>query len=242
MPPETAAVHPLRGALTETVIRLGLAADAAILDRLLAYLDLLQRWNTTYNLTSVRDPRDMLRQHLADCLAVAGPMSRQLAREDPLQADSALRVLDVGSGGGLPGVVLAVLFPDWQVVCADAVGKKAAFIRQAAAELGLRNLGAEHARVETLSGPPFDAITSRAFASLADFTRLSRAALAPKGVWMAMKGKTPTDELSALPADIEVFHVEPLTVPGLNAERCLVWMRLAGSHSAREGLNSNAAA
>jgi len=131
----------------------------------------------------------------------------------------------VGSGGGLPGVVLALMFPHWQVVCVDTVGKKAAFIRQVAVELGLRNLGAEHARVEALKGGAFDIITSRAFASLVDFTRLSRASLAPQGVWMAMKGKTPADELSELSEDIEVFHVEPLSVPGLNAERCLVWMR-----------------
>ena len=125
----------------------------------------------------------------------------------------------------MPGVVLALIFPHWQVVCVDTVGKKAAFIRQVAVELGLRNLGAEHARVEALKAGAFDIITSRAFASLVDFTRLSRASLAPQGVWMAMKGRAPADELSALPEGIEVFHVEPLSVPGLDAERCLVWMR-----------------
>lgn len=231
MPPES-FVHPLRGALSEVVAELGLPATPAVLDRLLAYLDLLQRWNGTYNLTAVRDPQDMLRQHLADCLAVITPMARQLGSavgEAGTPAGKALRVLDVGSGGGLPGVVLAMMFPHWQVVCVDTVGKKAAFIRQAAVELGLRNLGAEHARVEALKCEPFDVVTSRAFASLADFTRLSRDALAPQGVWMAMKGKMPTDELSALPEGIEVFHVEPLSVPGLNAERCLVWMRPKGS-------------
>ena len=227
MPPES-SVHPLRGALAEVIAELGLPAAPEVLDRLLAYLELLQRWNSTYNLTAVRDPQDMLRQHLADCLAVIAPMARRLGAtvdETSAPAGGSLRVLDVGSGGGLPGVVLAMMFPRWQVVCVDTVGKKAAFIRQVAAELGLRNLGAEHARVEALKGAPFDVITSRAFASLVDFTRLSRAVLAPQGVWMAMKGKTPADELSALPDDIEVFHVEPLSVPGLNAERCLVWMR-----------------
>ncbi|OYT98371.1 MAG: 16S rRNA (guanine(527)-N(7))-methyltransferase RsmG [Burkholderiales bacterium PBB1] len=232
MPPES-SVHPLRGALAEVVSELRLPAAPEVLDRLLAYLELLQRWNSTYNLTAVRDPQDMLRQHLADCLAVIAPMARQLGEtvgEARAPAGGSLRVLDVGSGGGLPGVVLAMMFPRWQVVCVDTVGKKAAFIRQVAVELGLRNLGAEHARVEALKCEPFDVITSRAFASLADFTRLSRAALASKGVWMAMKGKTPADELSALPQDIEVFHVEPLSVPGLNAERCLVWMRWAASN------------
>lgn len=223
--------HPLRGPLTEAVVELGLPVSPEVVDSLLGYLDLLQRWNATYNLTAVREPHDMLRLHLADCLAVVAPMARQLGQgvnERGSSAPGALRVLDVGSGGGLPGVVLALMFPHWQVVCIDTVGKKAAFIRQVTAELGLRNLGAEHARVEALSSAPFDVIVSRAFASLDDFTRLSRTLLANQGVWMAMKGKTLADELSALPDDIEVFHVEPLSVPGLNAERCLVWMRPTG--------------
>ena len=227
MPPDPMTEHPLRSALEATLTELGL--PLAPVECLLAYLDLLARWNATYNLTAVRDLQDMLRQHLADCLAVVGPMSRQLSQLAGGVADVAsrpIRVLDVGSGGGLPGVVLAAMFPHWQVVCVDTVGKKAAFIRQAAAELRLRNLSGEHARVEALRGAPFDVITSRAFASLIDFTKLSRSLLAPQGVWMAMKGRAPTEELAALPSDIEVFHVEPLTVPGLQAERCLVWMRL----------------
>ncbi len=227
MPPDAMTEHPLRPALESTLAELGL--PLAQVECLLSYLDLLARWNATYNLTAVRDPQDMLRQHLADCLAVVGPMSRQLAQSPVGRGDAtprAIRVLDVGSGGGLPGVVLAAMFPHWQVVCVDTVGKKAAFIRQAAVELGLRNLSGEHARVEALRGAPFDVITSRAFASLVDFTRLSRSLLASQGVWMAMKGRAPTEELAALPGDIEVFHVEPLTVPGLDAERCLVWMRL----------------
>lgn len=225
MPPE-APVHSLREELVRIVADLGLDSASTPVDRLLAYLDLLQRWNTTYNLTAVRDPQQMLTQHLADCLAVVNPMSRQLGRLSGTDAaSSSLRVLDVGSGGGLPGVVLAAMFPRWQVICVDTVGKKAAFIRQAALELGLGNLGAEHARVESLRTTPFDVITSRAFSSLIDFARLTRPLLAPHGVWMAMKGKAPTDELAALPDEIDVFHVEPLAVPGLNAERCLVWMR-----------------
>ena len=227
MPLEPMTEHPLRPALEATLTELGL--PLAPVECLLSYLDLLARWNATYNLTAVRDPQDMLRQHLADCLAVVGPMARQLAQPPGGGADAAsrpVRVLDVGSGGGLPGVVLAAMFPHWPVVCVDTVGKKAAFIRQAAVELGLRNLSGEHARVEALRATPFDVITSRAFASLVDFTRLTRSLLAPQGVWMAMKGRGPTEELAALPGDIEVFHVEPLTVPGLQAERCLVWMRL----------------
>ena len=214
MPPEAA-----REALAGICAELALDVTTAQTDKLLAYLDLLQRWNATYNLTAVRDPAQMLVQHIADCLAVAPPFRREMG------AGSARRVLDVGSGGGLPGVVLAALEPSWQVICVDAVGKKAAFVRQVAAELALPNLGAEHARVEALNAVPFDLITSRAFASLADFVRLTRGHLKPAGRWAAMKGKRPDDELAAVPADVEVFHVEPLRVPRLAAERCLVWMR-----------------
>ncbi|MFT3663844.1 16S rRNA (guanine(527)-N(7))-methyltransferase RsmG [Piscinibacter sp.] len=223
MRPEASALGPALGpALAGVCESLGLAVDAATQARLLAYLALLQRWNATYNLTAVREPAEMLTQHLADCLAVVGPLRRQLG------SSAACRILDVGSGGGLPGVVLAALEPAWSVTCVDAVGKKAAFIRQAAVELGLRNLSAEHARVESLKAGGFDLIVSRAFASLADFVTLTRPLLAPTGVWAAMKGKTPTAELvelDALPAGIDVFHVEPITVPGLDAERCIVWMR-----------------
>jgi 16S rRNA (guanine527-N7)-methyltransferase len=134
-------------------------------------------------------------------------------------------VLDVGSGGGLPGVVLAAMCPTSKVICVDTVGKKAAFVRQAAMELGLPNLEGEHARVEKLRAPAFDLVTSRAFASLADFVSLTRQHLAAGGAWMAMKGKPPEAEMAALPPDIEMFHVEHLDVPGLAAERCLVWMR-----------------
>jgi 16S rRNA (guanine527-N7)-methyltransferase len=188
--------------------------------RLDAYLALLQRWNGTYNLTAVRDPDAMRVQHLADCLAVVEPLMRELP---------AGRILDVGSGGGLPGVVLAIVNPDWHVTCVDTVGKKAAFVRQVAAELALPNLAAEHGRVEALKLSAFDAITARAFSSLVDLVRLSRRHLRPGGFWMAMKGQRPDDEIAdleaALPGDIDVFHVEPLAVPGLDAARCLVWMR-----------------
>lgn len=189
--------------------------------RLDAYLALLQRWNATYNLTAVRDPAAMRLQHLSDCLAVVEPLRRVCP---------AGRVLDVGSGGGLPGVVLAVLNPKWQVTCVDAVGKKVAFVQQVAAELGLANLGAEHGRVEGLKLPPFQVITARAFSSLADFVRLTGRHLAPDGCWMAMKGQRPEDEIAALPGSIDVFHVEPLSVEGLDAARCLVWMRYAPGH------------
>lgn len=215
----------LRAPLGDVCAELGLGLDEPTADRLLAYLALLQRWNATYNLTAVRDPADMLTQHLADCLSVVGPLRRHLG------SGASRRLLDVGSGGGLPGVVLAALQPAWSVTCVDAVGKKAAFIRQVSVELGLHNLVAEHARIEALRQAPFDLITSRAFSSLADFVSLTRRLLVPGGVWAAMKGKTPDAELTALPSGVAVFHVEPLQVPGLDAERCLVWMRESASAS-----------
>lgn len=217
-PPEAQATD-LRAALLKIAGALALDLTETQCNALLSYLALLQRWNATYNLTAVRDPAQMLTQHLADCLAVIGPLRRR-GSEGQLK-----RLLDVGSGGGLPGVVIAALNPDIHVTCVDTVGKKAAFIRQAAGELRLGNLFAEHARVEQLRAAPFDVIVSRAFASLEDFTRLTRPHLAPQGVWMAMKGKTPGEEMAALSADLAVFHVEHLTVPGLQADRCLVWIR-----------------
>jgi 16S rRNA (guanine527-N7)-methyltransferase len=195
---------------------LALAPEPAQMAALAQYLALLQRWNAIHNLTAIREPAAMLTQHLADCLAVIAPLRRHLTQG---------RLLDVGSGGGLPGIVIAVMQPAVEVVCVDAVGKKAAFVRQAAGVLGLRNLRAVHARVEGLREAPFDVITSRAFASLADFVTLTRRHLGPAGVWLAMKGRAPSEEIAELPADTEVFHVEPLHVPGLDAQRCLVWMR-----------------
>lgn len=215
----TSATPTARADLERAAQVLGLPLASAQADTLLAYLSLLQRWNATYNLTAVRDPAQMLVQHLVDCLAVVPPLVRALGEQ------GGTRVLDVGSGAGLPGVVIAVLCPAVQVVCVDTVGKKAAFVRQAAMELGLANLQAEHARVETLKQPPFDLITSRAFASLADFVTLTRHLLAPGGRWMAMKGQRPDAELSSLPPGVRLDAVEPLAVPGLAAERCLVWLR-----------------
>lgn len=211
-----------RATLSAAASSLGLALSAEVLARLMAYLGLLQRWNRVYNLTALRDPDEMLSLHLIDCLAVLPALQRQAAGRP-------LRILDVGSGGGLPGVVLAAAHPSWQVRCVDTVSKKSSFIRQVAAELRLSNLQGLHARAENLDPREgcYDLITSRAFASLADFTALSRQVLAEQGVWMAMKGKSTADEQAQLPADVQVFHVEQLQVPGLDAERCLVWMRPA---------------
>jgi 16S rRNA (guanine527-N7)-methyltransferase len=184
---------------------------------LLGYLALIQKWNKVYNLTALRDPADMLTHHLLDSLTAVAPLSRHTQGQPT-------KVLDVGSGGGLPGVVLAICMPELNVSCVDTVAKKAAFVQQVAASLKLSNLRGIHARVETLTDP-YPVICSRAFASLPDFVTWSRPALAEGGVWMAMKGKHPQGEIDALPADVKVFHVEPLTVPRLDVERCMVWMR-----------------
>lgn len=213
MPPEAEAIRGVAAALQ-------LVLDDGQIAALAAYLDLLQRWNATYNLTAVRDPAEMLTQHLADCLSVVPALAQWLAGHP-----GAGRLLDVGSGGGLPGVVLAVTLPQLQVTCVDTVGKKAAFIRQVALERRLANLEALHGRVEALRDRGFDLVVSRAFASLADFVRLTERCLKPHGVWVAMKGKRPADEIAQVPTGIDVFHVEPLHVPGLDADRCLVWMR-----------------
>jgi 16S rRNA (guanine(527)-N(7))-methyltransferase RsmG len=329
----------LKPALLAGLRELGLNLSDGQVDQLLAYQDLIAKWNKVYNLTAVRDPQEMLTHHLLDSLAAIPPLLRQTGGQPgfaagppqgetapegqraaapslpaqawtarcgadsgsdprsgaafkstcsvtpakagvhvdraevssvavdsrfrgsdgdrsgaawgpqdrsagPSQARSAppggsdprsggawgpkTRLLDVGSGGGLPGVVIAITCPHIEVHCVDTVLKKATFIQQVAASLKLPNLRGIHARVESIKaegGDGYDVVCSRAFASLVDFTSWSRSALRTGGVWMAMKGKHPADELSALPSDILVFHVEQLVVPGLDAERCIVWMR-----------------
>ena len=206
----------MRETLEAAARELGLALSDTQLDQLLAYLALLQKWNKVYNLTAVRDPAQMLSHHLVDSLSVIAPLQRHGAPA---------RLMDVGAGGGLPGVVIAICCPGTDVSCVDAVAKKATFIQQVAAELKLPNLHGVHSRVESLETEPFGVITSRAFASLVDFTSLTRQHLAEGAVWMAMKGQHPVDEIAALPTDVDVFHVEQLAVPGLDAQRCIVWMR-----------------
>jgi 16S rRNA (guanine527-N7)-methyltransferase len=210
---------------------LGLDLSDAQVDLLLAYMAWLHKWNKVYNLTALRHPDEMLSHHLMDSLTAVGPLFRHLQQvHGPSGAPATgerVAVLDVGSGGGLPGVVLAICLPQVRVTCVDTVNKKAAFIQQVAVSLRLPNLKGLHARVESVQGG-FEVVTSRAFASLVDFTTWSRSALQPGGVWMAMKGKHPEAELAALGSTVDVFHVEPLQVPGLDAERCMVWMRSVG--------------
>lgn len=209
----------LHHTLHQATTALSLNLDAAREQQLLDYLALLAKWTKVYNLTAVRTPESMLTLHLVDSLAALPALMRQTQGQPT-------RVLDVGSGGGLPGIAFAIAAPDrLRITCVDTVEKKVRFIAQVGAELGLKNLRAEHARVEQLQAEPFPVITSRAFASLADFVQLTRHVLAPGGVWMALKGQHPADEIAALPADVEVFHVEQLSVPGLDAQRCIVWMR-----------------
>jgi 16S rRNA (guanine527-N7)-methyltransferase len=202
--------------LNAIFVGLGLEPTPSQVVLLSGYLDLLQRWNATYNLTAVRERSAMLSQHLADCLAVIAPLQKHR---------TAGRLLDVGSGGGLPGVVIAALLPKMDVTCVDAVGKKVAFVRQVAGGLQLANLHGAHARVEDLKLPVFQVITSRAFATLELFVRLTEKHLAADGVWLAMKGRLPEEEMAALPPSVEVFHVEQLQVPTLDSQRCLIWMR-----------------
>jgi 16S rRNA (guanine527-N7)-methyltransferase len=226
-------MRPLETALRAGLSALGLALADGQVTQLLDYLALIQKWNKVYNLTALREPELMLSHHLLDSLTAVPALRRKLAERQSTAGEGGsparFRMLDVGAGAGLPGVVIAICCPEVAVTCVDTVAKKAAFVQQAAATLKLPNLRGLHARVESLTGPAggYDIVSSRAFASLLDFTTWSRAALAPDGLWLAMKGKIPEEEMAQLPPDIDVFHVEQLLVPGLQAERCIVWMRLA---------------
>jgi 16S rRNA (guanine527-N7)-methyltransferase len=177
----------------------------------------------------LRQAQEILTHHLLDSLSAVSPLLGHIAKTKGA-ANAGIELLDVGSGGGLPGVVIAICCPNIRVTCVDTVSKKAAFVQQVAASLKLSNLRGVHARVESLKGP-FDVICSRAFASLPDFVHWSAGALSEDGVWMAMKGKLPDAEMAALPSFAEVFHVEQLQVPGLEADRCMVWMKKAATLS-----------
>ena len=211
----------LRATLLVGLAALQLKLSEPQISQLLNYQAMIGKWTQVYNLTSVRDPAEMMTHHLLDSLSVVPALQRYLLGAGLEQGS---RLLDVGSGAGLPGVVIAICCPAVNVTCVDTVAKKAAFIKQAALALKLPNLAGLHARVESIT-EPFDIICSRAFASLADFTNWSMGALVPQGVWLAMKGKHPSDELLALSKNIAMFHVEQLKVPGLEAERCVLWLR-----------------
>lgn len=224
-------MRPLEAELRAGLGVLALDLNAAQVEQLLDYLELIQKWNKVYNLTALRDPALMLTHHLLDSLAVVSPLHRVLAglpRASPDPHAGAFRLLDVGAGAGLPGVVIAICCSEVAVTCVDAVAKKAAFVQQVAVTLKLSNLRGLQARVELLAKrneENYDIISSRAFASLEDFTRGSGAVLAADGAWLAMKGKWPVEEIAQLPPEVKVFHVEQLVVPELPAERCIVWMQ-----------------
>jgi 16S rRNA (guanine527-N7)-methyltransferase len=196
-------------------------------DALLNYLDQLQRWNRTYNLTAMRDPEQMLVQHVFDSLAVLPPLLNILDKNTV----SSTTIVDVGSGAGLPGAVLAIMQPSWSVHCVDAVEKKMAFVRQVSGALRLPNLQAVHQRVETLAPYHANIVLSRAFASLLDFANLAGRHVAKNGYLLAMKGREPSEEIDALQSQSEwrVSRIQPLSVPELNAQRCLVWMSHQGT-------------
>lgn len=203
----------LQSALTEGIKTLRLELDEAQVAKLMDYLALLAKWNSVYNLTAVRDPRQMVTQHLLDSLAAV-----------PAFAD-ARNVLDVGAGGGLPGIVLAVARPGMRVSMIDTVHKKTAFLTQVKAELGLANVTVHTMRVEQLEVvEKFDVITSRAFAELADFVNWSNHLLEEGGRYIAMKGIMPGEEIARLPAGWRVAETRPLDVPGMDAERHLIFI------------------
>jgi 16S rRNA (guanine527-N7)-methyltransferase len=189
-------------------------------DLLLKYLDQLNKWNAAYNLTAIRDAEEQMVMHLFDCLAIVPHLNDQL--------QTGAVVLDVGSGGGLPGAVIAICSPGVQVHCVDAVGKKSAFVTLVKGALALPNLHAHHARVEAMSAPvdlPWATLViSRAFSSLPEFIKLTQHLRAPSGTWAAMKGVMPHEEVSALPSDCRVVQAISLKVPELKAERHLLML------------------
>ncbi len=209
--------------LEKALEALGMQADRDRIPVLLGYLQQLKHWNKAYNLTAVRDPSKMLVQHVFDSLAIVPELRARWPRH-------ALRVADMGSGAGLPGIILAICQPEWSVVCVDAVGKKTAFIRQAAGVLGLKNVRAEHGRIESMGSLQADLVISRAFASLSDFVRVAAHHRAPGGVMLAMKGQDPIAERAALQADTGWFvkRAVELNVPEMDARRCLLELDSTG--------------
>ncbi|MCW8919687.1 MAG: 16S rRNA (guanine(527)-N(7))-methyltransferase RsmG [Gammaproteobacteria bacterium] len=197
----------LRARLDSGLQQLGLELPEAVRARLIAYIRLLVKWNKAYNLTAVRDPQEMVTRHLLDSLAVVPHLP-------------AGRIIDVGSGAGLPGIPLALVFPERDFTLLDANGKKSRFLVQARAELGLANVTVVNQRVEQFHpAHPFDCVITRAFASVADILTSSRHLLASNGQMMAMKGEVPAAELSALPVGYRLLEVLPLRVPGLEQEQ-----------------------
>lgn len=206
-----------RQRLKEGLAELQLKLDNNQMKQLMAYLELLIKWNSVYNLTSVRDPLEMVKHHLLDSLATIFAFKH------------AENILDVGSGGGLPGIVLAIVYPEKKVALIDIVSKKTAFLKQVKAELALKNVTVYTGRVEQLSvdepGKLFDVITSRAFSELANFVNWAGHLLAPEGHMIALKGQLPREEIAQLPLGWKINEVQAVNVPGLDARRHLLWIK-----------------
>jgi 16S rRNA (guanine527-N7)-methyltransferase len=218
-----AATHDVD--LATGIATLGLALDATQRSALTAYLALLAKWNKTYNLTAIREPQRMITHHLLDALAVV----------PHLPVTPGLRILDVGSGGGVPGIPLAIARPDAHVVMIDSNHKKAAFLVQAAIELKLRNIESHAVRVEDfVSALPFDIVIARAFSDLGAFASVAAPHLAPHGRMFAMKGVHPDEELASLPPQFTVLAKSSLAVPGLDAARHLVIMQPTQAEESRQ--------
>jgi 16S rRNA (guanine527-N7)-methyltransferase len=200
--------------LSQGILELGLELPEVQQQALLDYIALLQKWNKVYNLTAVREPENMLYQHLLDSLAV-------------LPYLGAGRLLDVGTGGGLPGIVLAIARPELEITLLDSNQKKTTFLRQACIQLGLKNVKVECLRVDNYQPTPlFDMVISRAFSDLTEFVRLSARLCRDGGVLLAMKGVYPYDELAQLPHEFDQYEIIALNVPGLEAQRNLVILRV----------------
>lgn len=204
--------------LRAAALALGCDLVPAQVDRLLTYVAVLSKWNRIYNLTAVRSREEIIKRHLLDSLSLVAPIRRETG-------GFPFRLLDVGSGAGLPGAVVAAAIDHADVTCVDAAAKKVSFVQQVAGELALLNLRAVHSRVEDLEAHPFNLVTARAFAPLAILVASTRRHLIWAGKWVAMKGREPREEIAALPEDVEAFHVEHPRIPGLNAARCLVWIK-----------------
>ncbi|UOP05178.1 16S rRNA (guanine(527)-N(7))-methyltransferase RsmG [Conchiformibius kuhniae] len=203
----------LKNRLKNGLQQMGLELDAAQQLLLLEYIALLKKWNATYNLTALRDEAQMVGHHLLDSLTLL-----------PYVADAAT-LMDVGSGGGMPGIPTAICRPDLHITLLDANTKKTTFLQQAVIELGLNNVTVATGRVEAMHDKKVDVVTSRAFAQLDDFIALTKHLLNENGYWAAMKGVYPYEELEHVPADVDVFRIDRLQVPDLNAERHMVLMR-----------------
>ena len=202
--------------LSDGIQALSIDLAASQQKALVDYIGLMGKWNKVYNLTALREPEQMLNQHILDCLAALPPLRKRFP--------GSCKLLDVGAGGGLPSVVFAIACPQWRVTAVDAVAKKSAFIQTTAHTLGLINLQSVHARVEKMHGE-FDVVTCRAFATLKDFCESSRHVLHKDGLLLSLKAKLTKEEMLEVPTGIHIEKIESINVPGLAVERCLVWMK-----------------